>query len=222
MTTFDKKEIKRKRMMSYFIDAADKIIDEEGIDQLTIRKVADLAGYNSATIYNYFENLEHLVCYSAISYLKEYYISLNDYIKEAKNGYERFLLIWEKFCTHSYKNPKIYRTIFFSSTKQTTSEIFNDYFSIFPFDFEKYNNYVSQMLIEKDIYSRDKAILMNLVEENYIREQNIDEINDFIIVFYRGMLARIIDKLDYEEINIEEEVKKTVKYIRKILEGYKE
>jgi len=47
--------IKKRRVMTYFIEAANEIIKEEGINGITIRKVADKAGFNSATIYNYFE-----------------------------------------------------------------------------------------------------------------------------------------------------------------------
>lgn len=56
-----KRQLQKKRMMHYFIDAAVQIIDEEGIDGVSIRKVADIAGYNSATLYNYFDDLPHLV-----------------------------------------------------------------------------------------------------------------------------------------------------------------
>lgn len=42
-------------MWKYFVDATAEIIEEEGVENVTIRKVADRAGYNSATIYNYFQ-----------------------------------------------------------------------------------------------------------------------------------------------------------------------
>ena len=47
-----KKDLQKKRIMIYFIDATNLIIEKEGLDAVTLRKVADLAGYNSATIYN--------------------------------------------------------------------------------------------------------------------------------------------------------------------------
>ncbi len=50
-------ELKRKRIMNFFLDAAEKIIKKDGFDSLSIRNVSDEAGYNSATLYNYFENL---------------------------------------------------------------------------------------------------------------------------------------------------------------------
>ena len=61
MTKKDREKIKRSRMMKYFIDAANKIINTQGIDAVNIRDTADLAGYSSATLYNYFDNLTHLV-----------------------------------------------------------------------------------------------------------------------------------------------------------------
>lgn len=54
MKNLDKKFKQRVRMIKYFIDATIEIIEKEGYEGVTIRKVADIAGYNSATIYNYF------------------------------------------------------------------------------------------------------------------------------------------------------------------------
>ena len=51
------------RTMRYFIDATKEIAAVEGIDKLTIRNIADRAGYNSATIYNYFESKTELLQY---------------------------------------------------------------------------------------------------------------------------------------------------------------
>ncbi|EHI79549.1 hypothetical protein HMPREF9093_00189 [Fusobacterium sp. oral taxon 370 str. F0437] len=54
--------IKKKRVMMYFIEASQELILKEGLENLSIKKIAEKAGYNSATIYNYFENLEVLNC----------------------------------------------------------------------------------------------------------------------------------------------------------------
>lgn len=49
-----RREQKRKRVMAYFINATIELMEEIGIENLTIRKVAERAKYNSATLYNYF------------------------------------------------------------------------------------------------------------------------------------------------------------------------
>ena len=49
----DKLDIKKRRVMMYFIEATQDLILNEGIENLSIKKIADKAGYNTATIYNY-------------------------------------------------------------------------------------------------------------------------------------------------------------------------
>lgn len=46
--------------MCYFIEAARNIIETQGMDMISIRGVAEKAGFNSATLYNYFKDLGDL------------------------------------------------------------------------------------------------------------------------------------------------------------------
>jgi AcrR family transcriptional regulator len=58
----DRKQTKKERTKRYFLDAAKDIIREEGIDKLTTKKIGEKAAYSYASIYNYFENFNDLVC----------------------------------------------------------------------------------------------------------------------------------------------------------------
>ncbi len=62
---------KRKRIMSYFINATIELMEKEGIENLTIRKVAEQAKYNSATLYHYFSNLDELELFASVKCLDE-------------------------------------------------------------------------------------------------------------------------------------------------------
>lgn len=57
----EKKNLKKERIKMFFLEAAKEIIVEEGVENISVRKVADLAGYSYATIYNYFEDLNELL-----------------------------------------------------------------------------------------------------------------------------------------------------------------
>ncbi len=57
----DKQERKRSRVKLYFLQAAKEIIALEGVDGVTVRKVADVAGYSYPTLYSYFEDLNELL-----------------------------------------------------------------------------------------------------------------------------------------------------------------
>ncbi len=127
----NKRELQRKRIMTYFIDATNEIIENEGIESVTIRKVANLAGYNSATIYNYFENLDHLIFFAAMKYVKDYALALPDYLEDANNALDRFLKIWECFCRYSYKDPEIYYAIFFANLDKNLEDYVMEYYKFF-------------------------------------------------------------------------------------------
>ena len=59
-TAEDKKIRKKQRIRTYFLEAAREIILNDGVESVTVRKVADMAGYSYATIYNYFSDLNQL------------------------------------------------------------------------------------------------------------------------------------------------------------------
>ena len=85
--------LKQKRVMTYFIDATKELISSEGFANLTIRKIAASAGYNSATLYNYFEDLDDLLLFSSVSFLKNYVNVLNEKITPSMTALERYRTI---------------------------------------------------------------------------------------------------------------------------------
>mgnify|MGYP002233559202 len=109
----DRKQMYRQQTMGYFINAALEIIEEEGIDSLSIRKTAEKAGYNSATLYHYFSDFEELRIFSAMKYLDQYAKDLPAYLEPVTRPLERYLKIWECFCLHSFSHPDIFWLLFF-------------------------------------------------------------------------------------------------------------
>lgn len=124
----------KDRMMTSFINATEELIDEMGVENLTLRKIATRAGYNSATVYNYFENLDHLIFYASMSNIKDYNIALNSYLKDAKNAMDIFLKVWECFCDFAYEKPEIYNAIFFPKLNNNIDYYMEEYYTFFPMD----------------------------------------------------------------------------------------
>jgi len=61
----------KERVRQDFLEAARALVLEEGTGNLTARKIGDRAGYSYATIYNYFDSLDHLLLEVTIEWLKE-------------------------------------------------------------------------------------------------------------------------------------------------------
>ena len=89
---------KRKRIMSYFINATIELMEKEGIENLTIRKVAEQAKYNSATLYHYFSNLDELELFASVKCLDEYMQETLIHKAEGKDFQEWYLGQWRCFC----------------------------------------------------------------------------------------------------------------------------
>jgi AcrR family transcriptional regulator len=55
------KEIQEQRMRGYFIQATKNILKGEGLKSISVRNIADQAGYSYATLYNYFKDVNELI-----------------------------------------------------------------------------------------------------------------------------------------------------------------
>lgn len=214
----NKKDMRRNIRKSYFINAAAKIIEDEGIDAITVRKIADIAGYNSSTLYNYFENLEHLTFLAAMKFIKDYTYNLPKYIDSAKNSLERYIKIWECFCHHSFLKPKIYYALFYSKHHFAVEDPIKEFYSIYPEELGEPPNKLKNMLYKHDIFERGITILTPCVEEGFINQNELTELNDVHILIYQGMVSRIINKqIDY---SLEEAEQVTMKYLKNTLKKY--
>lgn len=218
----DKKLIQKRRIMKYFIEAAHELIQTEGLEMLTIRKVSDLAGYNSATLYNYFENLDNLVAYASLKYLKSYSADLPKYTKDATDPLDNYFKIWECFCTHAFSNPKQYHKIFFEKFSNHFDESLKEYYSIFPKELtNREKKELNPMLLKDNISERNMIPLVACIEQGIFEEADIFQISDISILIFQGMLDRIInvgwDKSVEESVDITiSNIKASLKYFQKL------
>lgn len=175
-------------MTSYFIEAAVKIIEEEGIDNVTIRKVADIAGYNSATIYNYFEDLSHLIFFASMKFMKQYTDALPTYLSKAKTPLEKYLLLWECFCDHSFASPEIYYAIF-SSDLGVHPKKLNEYYDFFPTDLKMIPAEFRYMVLEPSLSKRTRIALEQCIKDGSIKEADADRMAETHYLIWQGALT---------------------------------
>lgn len=213
-----KNKIKKNRIIKYFIEATSEIMERDGIDGITIRKIAEVSGYNSATIYNYFENLDHLIFLSALKFIKPYTNSVGEYAKSGENALEKNLLIWEYFCLHSFRHPELYHAIFFAKLSNPIDDYISNYYELYPEEIVIDDRNVSSMLSKQNIYERAHVILEQCVDEGFLYKKDLDSLNEMILFIYKGLLAQVLNK------ELDEPVEKTVEramlYIKVCYEGF--
>lgn len=188
--------IKKKRVMMYFIEATQELILDEGLEKLSIKKIAEKAGYNSATIYNYFENLEVLILYASINYLKDYLNDLKNEITEDMKAIEVYETVYKIFTKHSFERPEIFHTLFFGKYSCKLENIIKKYYEIFPDEIEGHIDLTKAMLIQGNIYDRDLPIINKMVKEGSIKEEEAKFVMETIIRVHQSYLSDLLHKND--------------------------
>lgn len=203
------------RMWKYFVDATAEIIEEEGLENVTIRKVADKAGYNSATIYNYFSEISHLIFFASMKFMKNYTDEVSLYIEKGKDPLEKYLLAWECFCNHSFKQPQIFHAVFIMDLGDQPEKLLEDYYKIYPSDLINIPEELKTILFERNVSKRGRSFLEIALKEGFIKEENVDSINELTILIWQGMFTNILNnRKSYE---FQEAVKITMDYISEIV-----
>jgi AcrR family transcriptional regulator len=82
----DKKDIQEQRMRNYFIEAAKEIIRGEGFKAISVRNIAERAGYSYTTLYNYFKDIKDLIFVCVTDFQDECVQFISDQVKKDLNG----------------------------------------------------------------------------------------------------------------------------------------
>jgi AcrR family transcriptional regulator len=106
----------REEVRALMIAASREIVLAEGIDALTIRRVAKAIGYCGGSIYSYFDSREAI----AIELVREGFDRLNEFMKAAHNvvdPIERLHAIGYAYLGFAEQEPASFRLIFMNQAK---------------------------------------------------------------------------------------------------------
>ncbi len=185
------KENQKRQNTIRFINAARKLIDENGLESVSIRKIAEMAGFHNSTIYLYFDDLDQLLMLASITYFREYSRALGEQSRKNLSSPENFLSIWNIFADSIFKAPEIYYNFFFGKHSENLQDIMNTYYNIFPNEREEFSEDIENMYYGRNIQERCMNILRPMIEEDSaVTEENISMINDMIVAFCKYKLEQ--------------------------------
>lgn len=182
------KELKQKRMLIYFIEAAQDIMNKEGISNITLRKVADAAGYNSATLYNYFKDLDELILFASLKYLKLYNLDMAEKIRKCKTEEERFFTMWDSFCGFSFRYPEAFQKIFFNKHSNALETICDRYYKLFPEEIVTSEDALFPILSDLRLENRNKLALTRLLKAENLSQEHTDIMNELMVSAYEYLI----------------------------------
>jgi AcrR family transcriptional regulator len=209
-----RQKLDRNEMLRLFVDACAEVIEEKGYEKTGIREVARRAGYKPATVYNYFENFDHLLFFASMRFLGKYTHALEDYLVGSENALDKFLLIWDCFCYYAYAEPEVYKYRFYLYSGRTGDKLMEEYYREFPEELKQdWSPDIRAMMTRTKIEDRNMALVEELAHEGYISPSHCEIINNLTTILFEGFFARVLRR----QMSAEEAHKLTLEYFAVVM-----
>lgn len=146
----NKNPIQEERIKSYFIQAAMEILRGEGIRDLSVRHVAEKAGYSYATLYNYFKDLNGLLTACIKEFLNEIETNITSSIQYIPKGKQRIAMINYTYIRYFVQYPGMFDLIYTTKLNRDSQLLFLSFLD--DQSKEDWNH-----LIKEKVFSEDEA-----------------------------------------------------------------
>jgi AcrR family transcriptional regulator len=125
------REIQEKRMKEYFIQATKDILKGEGLSGLSVRNIADQAGYSYATLYNYFRDVNDLVFLCVNDFQEECKLFVENQTKKSPKGLDKLKATIKAYINYFVEYPGIFDLFYLAKVgdfgnKQTTINLISN------------------------------------------------------------------------------------------------
>lgn len=187
-TPQDNRAIKRQRVMRYFVDAAREIANTDGLEAINIRSVANRAGYNSASLYNYFENLDELIALTCVDMMSDWLRSLARISDEDGDELDQYLLGWQSFGLHAFAEPTGYAYVYSSRSAGMVARYFDTYMEAFPDVFEDIPDLLLEMFQAKTVDEQEEIMIRPCIEAGFFDHETAKQIYQLAHILFSGML----------------------------------
>jgi AcrR family transcriptional regulator len=210
-------QLRQHRTMRYFIEAAEEIVEKDGVKAVTVRKVAEMAGYTSATLYNYFDDLNHLIFFTAMRYLEAYRKEQAAKANSRIDAEEIYYRVLDVFIKHALAHSDIFNVLYKVTRDGKAEEYARQYYEIFP---EKMPPNIDTIAWAASVINLDKRnnlyYLSPLVEQGRLTQKNANELSNLTVMTLAFFLNEVKNGIMDEEGASE----RCDFYVRRLMELY--
>ena len=174
-----------------YVEKVSQIISAEGVEAVSIRRLARELDCSTASMYRYFRNLDELLYYAQLSALNNYIMELSKAEKTWKNVIECHLGIWELYAKEAFKNPKAFECIFYKNINNDLGDALKEYYEMFPDTIVHVSDFLKNMLEITEYFARDYYVLTKLVNEGILTEDNAVKLNHTECLLFLGYFKMV-------------------------------
>lgn len=208
-----------------YIEAAYELLVRDGLEGVSIRKVADEVGCSSTALYRHFPDISMLVAVASIRFLRDYIEDARVLSKVDLNPLELNLQLWECLAYYSFRNADIYENMFYGDgADELYGEAVKEYFAQYPEDLEGLKDFMLDMFTNATIAERDGILLNRAAEQGMLSAESAEYLCKLDSYLFRGVLAdvrgRDLDESGFRDITREFMQLIIRSYTTQLEEGY--
>lgn len=174
-----------------YIEITSEILQQEGIESVTIRKVAERAGCTSAVLYKHFENKEHLIMLASVRFLEPYII---EFIKlssrEDLSSIQIDLLLWKCFIDEAFRNKPYYELMFFSDHRDMLEDCVYEYYQMFPEVQRRFDGFSASIIFSNNLQERELLRLRRAVHAGVLSLEDAALLSRLTVAVFNGIFTQ--------------------------------
>ncbi|MGI6006515.1 MAG: TetR/AcrR family transcriptional regulator [Ruminococcus sp.] len=171
-----------------YIQITSEILENEGIEGVTIRKVAEKAGCTSAVLYKHFENKEHLIMLASVKFLEPYIIEfLKQTARKDITSIQMDLWLWKFFISEAFRNKPYYELMFFSDQKDMLEECVYEYYQMFPEVQKHFDGFTASIIFSNNLNEREFIRLRRAANAGLITMENAALLGRLSVAVFQGL-----------------------------------
>ena len=174
-----------------YIEITSEILQQEGIESVTIRKVAERAGCTSAVLYKHFENKEHLIMLASVRFLEPYII---EFIKlssrEDLSSIQIDLLLWKCFIDEAFRNKPYYELMFFSDHRDMLEDCVYEYYQMFPEVQRRFDGFSASIIFSNNLQERELLRLRRAAHAGVLSLEDAALLSRLTVAVFNGIFTQ--------------------------------
>ena len=184
--------MKCRQAKKKFVEAASKIIKDEGVSALTIRRLSRKLNCNSANVYYYFEDMEELIIYASMESFTDYLVAVSHQY-EIEDSLEAYCGGWKCFIEMSAEQPQLFEKLVYGKYNEKLGSISLEYYSLFPERYVRLNSHIANSIMDVGFSGRsNRLILGRCIDEGYFSTEESATMAETIKWIHIGLLHEIM------------------------------
>lgn len=179
-------------MTRYFIDAVKELAKDRPVFSITLRDVANQAGFNSATLYHYFKNMEQAIHFALFDMISEMWIEDTRREQTLVDPLTQYFSLWEVQCKVAFENPNLFLSFFLMDDKQPVYDAGASYFAVFSQRWEQIGPRFRAQLSNTSFQKKNQNYLKPCVDAGYLREEDLPTLIGSADILFGGILLQVL------------------------------